>query len=252
MVGRALDRGHSPLNAAALSAFVLLLIEPLAITDQSFQMTFAAVIAVLGIGMPSIEWVFEKWNLRLRQFDNIDRDGLLDADIADWRVSRRMWCELHGVHRVFITAPIRGVQFFCEAFLATIGVEAVFIYFMVESFHRMAPPECSGRIDRGGNYASGVASNRVASCGCNTCGMGNTSADTDSALDPSDRAGLTTHVVSGSLCAFRNVGAVWNGVGTCCFCNSSEIEIGLYSRGGPCGGNSDYDGTGGFFSETTA
>jgi competence protein ComEC len=139
IAGRALDRGHSPLNAAALSAFVLLLIEPLAIADQSFQMTFAAVIAVLGIGMPAIEWVFERWNLRLRQFDNIDRDGLLDADIADWRVARRMWCELHGVPRVFVTAPIRGIQALCEAFLATIGVESVFIYFMVESFHRMAP-----------------------------------------------------------------------------------------------------------------
>jgi competence protein ComEC len=139
IVGRAVDRGHSPLNAAALSALVLLLIEPLAITDQSFQMTFAAVIAVLGIGMPAIEWVFERWNLRLRQFDNIDRDGLLDADIADWRVSRRMWCELYGVPTVFVTAPIRGIQILCEALLATIGVEAIFIYFMVESFHRMAP-----------------------------------------------------------------------------------------------------------------
>jgi competence protein ComEC len=139
IAGRALDRGHSPLNVAALSAFVLLLIEPLAITDQSFQMTFAAVIAVLGIGMPAIEWVFERWNLRLRQFDNIDRDGLLDADIADWRVSRRMWCELYGLPHVLITAPLRGVQLLCEAFLATIGVEAIFIYFMVESFHRMAP-----------------------------------------------------------------------------------------------------------------
>jgi len=139
IVGRALDRGHSPLNAAALSAFVLLLIEPLAIADQSFQMTFAAVVAVLGIGMPAIEWAFERWNLRLRQFDNIDRDGMLDPDIADWRVSRRMWCELYGVPRVLMTAPIRGTQILCEAFLATIGVEAVFIYFMVESFHRMAP-----------------------------------------------------------------------------------------------------------------
>ncbi len=139
IVGRALDRGHSPLNAAALSAFVLLLIEPLAIEDQSFQMTFAAVVAVIGVGMPAIEWVFERWNLRLRQFDSIDRDGLLDSAIADWRVSCRMWCELYGVPHVFITAPIRGIQFLCEAFLTTLGVEAVFVYFMVESFHRIAP-----------------------------------------------------------------------------------------------------------------
>ena len=139
IAGRALDRGHSPLNAAALSAFVLLLIEPSAIEDQSFQMTFAAVVAVIGIGMPAIEWVFERWNLRLRQFDSIDRDGLLDADIADWRVSRRMWCELHGIPQVFITVPIRAIQFLCEALLATLGVETVFVYYMVESFHRMAP-----------------------------------------------------------------------------------------------------------------
>lgn len=139
IVGRALDRGHSPLNAAALSAFVLLLIEPLAIEDQSFQMTFAAVVAVIGVGIPAIEWVFERWNLRLRQFDSIDRDGLLDSAIADWRVSCRMWCELYGVPHVFITAPIRGIQFLCEAFLTTLGVEAVFVYFMVESFHRIAP-----------------------------------------------------------------------------------------------------------------
>jgi len=139
ITGRALDRGHSPLNAAALAAFILLLADPSAIEDQSFQMTFAAVVAVIGIGLPAMEWLFEPWNLRLRQFDSIDRDGLLDADIADWRVARRMWCERYGLPHVFITAPIRGIQFLCEAFLGALGVETVFIYFMVESFHRMAP-----------------------------------------------------------------------------------------------------------------
>jgi len=139
IAGRALDRGHSPLNAAALSAFVLLLIEPLAIEDQSFQMTFAAVFALIGLGVPAIEWVFDRWNQRLRQFDNVDRDGLLDPDIADWRVARRMWCERHAAPHIVLTAPIRGVQILCEAFLASIGVETVFVFFMVESFHRIAP-----------------------------------------------------------------------------------------------------------------
>jgi len=139
IAGRALDRGHSPLNATAMAAFVLLLVDPRAIEDKSFQMTFAAVTAVIGIGIPSIQWAFEGWNLRLRQFDSIDRDGILDADIADWRVARRMWCERYGVPQVLITLPIRGFLFLCEAFLLALGVEAVFIYFMVESFHRMAP-----------------------------------------------------------------------------------------------------------------
>src|SRR6185295_8558797 len=61
------------------------------------------------------------------------------ADIADWRVARRMWCERYGIPHVFITVPIRCLLFLCEAFLLALGVEAVFVYFMVESFHRMAP-----------------------------------------------------------------------------------------------------------------
>jgi len=139
VAGRALDRGHSPLNATALAAFVLLLIDPTAIEDSSFQMTFAAVIAVIAIGFPATQWAFEKWNLRLRQFDNIDRDGRLDPAIADWRVSKRMWCERYGLPAVVITAPVRLFQMLGEALIATLGVEAVFVYFMVESFHRIAP-----------------------------------------------------------------------------------------------------------------
>jgi len=139
ITGRSLDRGHSPLNATMLAAFVLLLIDPTALEDSSFQMTFAAVIAVLAIGLPATHWAFEKWNLRLRQFDNTDRDGRLDPDIADWRVSRRMWCERYGLPSFVITLPLRLLQILLEAFVATLAVESVFIYFMVESFHRIAP-----------------------------------------------------------------------------------------------------------------
>jgi competence protein ComEC len=138
IAGRALDRGHSPLNSAALSAIALLLIEPRAIEDKSFQMTFAAVFAVIGIGMPAISWVFERWNLRLRQFDNVDRDGVLAPEVADWRVARRMWCERYGLPHFVVTAPLRAAQFLLESFLAAVGVETVFVYFMVESFHRVA------------------------------------------------------------------------------------------------------------------
>jgi competence protein ComEC len=139
VTGRALDRGHSPLNATALAALVLLLLDPTSIEDASFQMTFAAVIAVIVIGLPATQWAFEKWNLRLRQFDNVDRDGRLDPAIADWRVSKRMWCERYGLPAFVVTAPLRLLQILGEAFIATLGVEAVFVYFMVESFHRIAP-----------------------------------------------------------------------------------------------------------------
>jgi competence protein ComEC len=139
VAGRLLDRGHAPLNATALAAIVLLTIDPTAIEDKSFQMTFAAVVAVVGIGSPAAQWVFANWNLRLRQFDNSDRDGHLAPEIADWRVARRMWCERYGLPHACITAPIRLIQILCEVLITTLGVESVFVYFMVESFHRMSP-----------------------------------------------------------------------------------------------------------------
>jgi len=139
IAGRALDRGHSSLNSTALAAFVLLVIDPTAIEDGSFQMTFAAVAAVVGIGLPAAQWMFEQWNLRLRQFDNVDRDGLLDPEVADWRVALRMWCERRRLPHMVVTAPLRLIQSLGEAFITTLGVEAVFVYFMVESFHRIAP-----------------------------------------------------------------------------------------------------------------
>jgi len=137
--GKILDRGHSPLNATAFTAVVLLLIDPTSIEDSSFQMTFAAVTAVIGLGLPATQWALGNWTPRLNQFDNVDLDGGLHPDDAAWRVERRMWCERYGLPAVVVTVPWRIAQILAGAFITTLGVEIVFIYFMVESFHRIAP-----------------------------------------------------------------------------------------------------------------
>lgn len=139
LAGRALDRGHSALNATALAAIVLLLVDPTALEDSSFQMTFAAVAAVVGIGLPATQWAFKRWTQRLQHFDNVDIDGHLAPDVADWRVARRMWCERYGLPHVVAILPWRLLHLLAEALLVTLCVESVFVYFMVESFHRIAP-----------------------------------------------------------------------------------------------------------------
>src|SRR5262249_37770014 len=95
IASKLLDRDYSPLNAVALSAFLLLLLDPVSLGDASFQMTFVAVWAVAGIGMPAARWVLDDLHEKLRDFDNVERDGFLEPDVADWRVARRMFCELY-------------------------------------------------------------------------------------------------------------------------------------------------------------
>jgi competence protein ComEC len=139
LVGKLLDRGHAVGNSIAGAAIIILLLDPTAIEDSSFQMTFAAVVAVAGIGIPATKWGFGWLRQALNEFGDVDRDNRLPVQIADWRVSRRLWCELRGVPYWAITAPWRIVLNFGEAAIVSLCVEAIFVYFMVESFHRMSP-----------------------------------------------------------------------------------------------------------------
>jgi len=139
LAAKALDRGYAPLNAAALAALMLLAADPSLIEDSSFRMTFAAVGAVVGFGVPASRWFLGHIEARLRAFDDASRDGRLDPSIADWRVERRMWCELHGLPYWAVTIPWRLRQLAGQAFIVSVCVEMVFVYFMVESFHMLSP-----------------------------------------------------------------------------------------------------------------
>ena len=137
--GRFVDRDYSPLNAIALTAFLLLVANPVSLEDASFQMTFAAAAAVAGFGIPAAQWALKGLHERLRNFNNVESDGFLTPDAADWRVARRMFCELHGLPHLAVTLPWRIYQVCIEALIVSLAVESVFVVFMVESFHRLSP-----------------------------------------------------------------------------------------------------------------
>jgi competence protein ComEC len=139
IAGKFLDRGYAVGNSIAGAAMVILLINPLSIEDSSFQMTFAAVIAVVGLGLPLVKWTLGWLREALTRFNDIELDGRLSPSVADWRVSRRLWCELYSLPTWVVTVPWRGILAFSEILLISLSVETVFVVFMVESFHRLSP-----------------------------------------------------------------------------------------------------------------
>src|SRR5262249_40717844 len=56
VAGNLLDRGHATANSIAGTALIILIWDPTSLEDSSFQMTFAAVIAVVGLGVPAVKW----------------------------------------------------------------------------------------------------------------------------------------------------------------------------------------------------
>ena len=139
VIGKLLDRGYVVFNATAAAAFILLLVDPTSIEDSSFQMTFAAVLAVIGIGVPASQWALGWLREGLKDFRDVSKDSDLSARASDWRVSRRIWCERYGLPNWVITIPWRVILVSGEALIVSLAVEMIFAVFMVESFHRLSP-----------------------------------------------------------------------------------------------------------------
>lgn len=139
ITAKLLDRGDAAFNTLAGTAFFLLLIDPNSLEDPSFQITFGAVIAVMGIGVPASQWVFGRLRDGLKEFHDASKDSSLPIEVSDWRVSKRVWCELHGFPTSVLTLPYKFLPATGEAPIVSLGVEMVFTFFMVESFHRLSP-----------------------------------------------------------------------------------------------------------------
>ena len=137
--GTLLDRGYSIANALSATALVILAIEPRALEDPSFQLTFLAVLSILFLAVPLIRWGFGWLGPALRDLANEEIDAHLPPDIVDWRVSRRLWCELRGWPTWIITVPWRVGRVLGEAAIVTVTAQFVLVMFMVESYHRISP-----------------------------------------------------------------------------------------------------------------
>ena len=87
---RLVYRERAPLNSVGAAALVLLVLDPRALFDASFQLTFLAVIAIAGIGVPLLERTSEPYRRALRQLEAVDYDVSLAPRVAQFRLDLRL------------------------------------------------------------------------------------------------------------------------------------------------------------------
>lgn len=139
LTGTALDRGYGAGNALALTAIIILALEPRSLGDQSFLLSFGAVAAILLIGAPTIAWTHRRVQPALRYLGRTELDRHLDDEVVDLRVALRLRAELGGWPIEWVALPWRAGSLFGEVALITAGIQAVLLPSAIESFHRVAP-----------------------------------------------------------------------------------------------------------------
>jgi competence protein ComEC len=141
LIARWLDREITALNALGAAASAVLVAEPRALFEASFQMTFLVIVAIAGIAVPlSQRWI----RPHARALDNlstIDLDPHLHPSLAQFRVRLRMACDLCAdlLHRRLRHAPIwflHCVFWTADALLFGLAAELCMVIPMAIYFHR--------------------------------------------------------------------------------------------------------------------
>jgi competence protein ComEC len=105
-----LDRDRSPLNAIGIAALVICLWQPSQLADPGFQLSFASVLSIAGIGAPLVRrWV----SPRLEALEGVHdphRDVHLKPAQAALRVHLRFLGESFGEHRLGKRIPGRVLE----------------------------------------------------------------------------------------------------------------------------------------------
>ncbi len=93
MCARLLYRDGAMLNSLGVAALALLVFDPTALTDASFQLTFLSVLAITGIAVPIMERTSGPYKQALRQLSLFARDPSLAPRQAQFRIELRMIAE---------------------------------------------------------------------------------------------------------------------------------------------------------------
>jgi competence protein ComEC len=87
---RLVYRDRAPLNAVGAAALILLALDPRSLFDAGFQLSFLAVVAIAGIGVPLLERTSEPYRRALRQLEAVDYDVSLPPRVAQFRLDLRL------------------------------------------------------------------------------------------------------------------------------------------------------------------
>lgn len=139
IAGTLLDRGYAIGNALCAAAIVILGVDPLALMDTGFQLTFMAVLAILFLAVPSIRWGLANRIASVRHLDNPALDARLPVGAVDWRVSKRLQAEISGRPLWMGALPRRLFLVLAEIAIVTAAVQLTLLPWTVESYHRLSP-----------------------------------------------------------------------------------------------------------------
>jgi competence protein ComEC len=141
LIARWLDREITALNALGAAALAVLVSDPRALFEASFQMTFLVIVAIAGLAIPLSQRLIHP---RLRALDHLTLrriDAHLHPRLAQFRVGVRMATELSGdiLHYRLRNLPIwllRGAFLLADTLLFSIAAELCMVLPMAIYFHR--------------------------------------------------------------------------------------------------------------------
>jgi competence protein ComEC len=141
LVARWLARQSSSLNAMGIAALAVLVLDPRALFEASFQMTFLVIVAVAGIATPLLERLLGDARSVLWELDVVRWDAFLHPRVAQRRVRLRMFGALlaggvAGWARRLPVCMLRMFVWSTEAVGLGVVVELCMVVPMAVYFHR--------------------------------------------------------------------------------------------------------------------
>ncbi len=152
LIARAIDRQGSGLNALGVAALLILVADPRALHEASFQMTSLVIVAVAGLAVPLGERWLGVWRSAVARLDVVELDAFLPPRVGARRVQLRMWgslCRDLTGHRRAADVPRLCVQLaitVAQALLFSAAIELCMALPMAVYFHRLVPLALPGNL----------------------------------------------------------------------------------------------------------
>jgi competence protein ComEC len=135
------------LNSAAIAALILLIAQPLALRDPSFQLTFLAIGCIAGLAAPWLERNVQPYAKALRGWRDVTRDAAHEPRAAQFRIDLRSasaWLSARLPMRIAaygenaLAGGIRVALRAWELMLLTLALQIGMLPLMARDFHRIA------------------------------------------------------------------------------------------------------------------
>ena len=141
LLARWLDREISALNALGFAGLTVLVLDPRALFESSFQMTFLVIIAVAGIAAPLIQRWIRPHARALARLNVVAIDAFVHPRLAQYRVRIRMARDLTAT---LLGAPLRDLPvwslrlafYLADALILSLAAELCMTLPMAIYFHR--------------------------------------------------------------------------------------------------------------------